>query len=298
MPVVFSNEGRRVMLERAFNSSPTRSVVNKLWVGTNQATPTIADTDLTLPVPIVTATVETVDSCDVVTGWSGTGDASNVETETSTVKTGTALRFGKTGTSSTWFAQQKLTASLDFANKRLYQWTYLTGTGLAALSGTGARLKFGSGTGDYYYQDFAKTVLSSGWNLLSLTGSSPTGTTGTPIAASCDFSEIKFYTSGTGATGTGDFIMDYWHAASSADYPVSLSSGYPTDPTSAGAITLRGFINDNQANGYVISGAAFKNSDGTPIMTILGSFADEGKSSSEQLVIFSIIKLKQFSSTE
>ena len=46
MTVQLTNDGLKIMLERAFIASPTRSAVNKFCMGKDQTTPQVTDTDL------------------------------------------------------------------------------------------------------------------------------------------------------------------------------------------------------------------------------------------------------------
>ena len=49
---ILADNGKKIMLDRIFNSSPTRSVPSQIKVGTGTDTPVVSDTDLQTPVDI------------------------------------------------------------------------------------------------------------------------------------------------------------------------------------------------------------------------------------------------------
>lgn len=49
---LITNKGKEIMLDRTFNSSPTRSAPSQFKVGTGTTDPTVSDTDLETPVSI------------------------------------------------------------------------------------------------------------------------------------------------------------------------------------------------------------------------------------------------------
>lgn len=49
---IITNSGKLIVLDRTFNSSPTRSEPNQFKVGTGTTTPSLSDTDLVTPVSI------------------------------------------------------------------------------------------------------------------------------------------------------------------------------------------------------------------------------------------------------
>ena len=52
MANIITTDGKKIMMDRTFNSSPTRSAVNQFKVGTGTSTPVVGDTDLQTPVSI------------------------------------------------------------------------------------------------------------------------------------------------------------------------------------------------------------------------------------------------------
>lgn len=49
---LITTDGKKIMLDRTFNSSPTRSAVSQFKVGTGTTLPSLSDTDLETPVNI------------------------------------------------------------------------------------------------------------------------------------------------------------------------------------------------------------------------------------------------------
>ena len=52
MANIITTDGKKIMMDRTFNSSPTRSAVNQFKVGTGTSTPVVGDTDLQTPISI------------------------------------------------------------------------------------------------------------------------------------------------------------------------------------------------------------------------------------------------------
>lgn len=282
------------MLERFSNASATRTPISTLWVGVAQTTPTVTDTDLIRPVPIITTTVETVDACDLTTGWTAGTDSTAASLNSTTYKEGTkSLNLGKSGTSGTQFSYSKTVTSYDFTSKTVFTWVYITTLSELISSGTAITIRYGSDASNYYYKDFDISSLSTGWNLLYFTSATATGTTGAPVIAASDYFAILFNTDlAADLVTTGHVLLDYIHLVSSGDYPTTFSSGYPTNPGVNMQNEIRSQVNDIQGNGYQINGAAFKNTDSTPLVGIIMSFATVAKSSSIQLTCFARPKIR------
>ena len=49
---IITEDGKKIILDRSFNSSPTRTAISQFKVGTGTTTPTVLDTDLETPVSI------------------------------------------------------------------------------------------------------------------------------------------------------------------------------------------------------------------------------------------------------
>lgn len=52
MGQIITTDGKRIILDRTFNGSPTRSEVSQFKVGTGSTAPSVSDTDLETPVNI------------------------------------------------------------------------------------------------------------------------------------------------------------------------------------------------------------------------------------------------------
>lgn len=286
MTVEITNDGIKIFLDGGVNNDAGRSFtpISKLWLGQDQTNPLITSTDLVVPLPIDTSNVELVDDCETADWTEGT-DSIAETLNSSTFKEGSnALNLGKSGTSGTTMSYSKTTTSVDFTSKKLFVWVYVTTLSDLVASGTAVTVRFGSDSSNYYYQDVAIGSLAAGWNLVVLDQASPTGTTGSPVVASCDYSEIIFNTDLAADTITlGDVVMDYWHVADSSDFARSFSSGYPSGPSDDLQVTLRGEITSVEMNGFQINGVAFKNTDSTPLTAMIGTTLVIGKDSSERL---------------
>lgn len=296
MTVEITNDGMKLFLNRGVNTddNATYTPISKLWIGSNQVAASVSATDLTLPVPIQYNTVETLDDCETA-DWNTSTDAINETLNSSSQKEGTySLNLGKSGTSTTGFNYNKtLTSQYDFTNKTLFMWLYIATVADLTSSGTAVELRAGSDSTNYYYKQYAASSLSSGWNLLYFTTATATGTTGSPTITAIDYLNIRFTTDLAADTITlGDLRMDYWHLVDSTDYPESFSTGYPTAPNDNLQIELRAEILDTEANGYVIDGVAWKNTDSTPITAVIAKTIAITKDSSEQLIYFSKLKAR------
>lgn len=284
MGVELTNDGAKIFLERFSNASATRSAVTKMRIGEAQTTPTVSSTSLTRQVPI-TGTEE-VDSCDATTGWTAGTDTTGIAVNTVTFKTGTgSLTLAKTGTTGTVMSMSKTTTSRDFTSKDLWCRVYLTALSDLVSSGTAITVRFGSDSTNYYYKDLAIGSLAAGWNHLFFSSSDATGTAGSPVIGSSDYTEIRFNTDLAADTiAAGRIFVDIFELASTDDYVVGLASGYPTAPDNNLQNELRAEILDTYANGFNINAIAFTNTDGTPLYAIIGNFTAIGKTSNEQIV--------------
>ncbi|MHA1481838.1 MAG: hypothetical protein ACTSQA_00185 [Candidatus Heimdallarchaeaceae archaeon] len=52
MAQIITNDGKKIILDRSFNSSPTRTAPSQFKVGTDNTSPSLSDTDLIAPVSI------------------------------------------------------------------------------------------------------------------------------------------------------------------------------------------------------------------------------------------------------
>ena len=288
-----TKEGAKLLLDRAFNDDGSASYtpVSRGWVGIGQFDPSIDDTDLTRSVPIKNNNVEVVDDCETA-DWSESADATADSLNSSSYVEGSnSLNLGKSGTSSTSFSYNKATTSVDFSGKTLFLFLYVTSLSDLASSGTAVRVKFGSDSSNFYYNDFSVSDLSTGWNALWVAQSSAS-VTGSPVVSACDYSEIEFFVDDASDTvASGDLRMDYWHVADSTDFAEEFTTGYPTSVSDSLQVEARFEILDTECNGFRLNGVAWKNTDsGTPTTVAIGKHLVVGKDSTEQVI--EVLKLR------
>ena len=279
---IIVNNGKKIILDRAYNASATYSQPSTFKVGILNGTPSVADTELDNPVPI--SGTEAVDTCEVITGWVDSADMT-ITTNAVTFKEGSnSLSLAKDAGSSVNFSTAKTTTSRDFTSKTLFVWLYITAVADLVATGTDCVIiRFGSGAGDYYQKGWDISELAVGWNLLYFTSATADSTTGTPAIAACDYSFIQLTTDLAADTIAADRIfMDDWKVASSDDFTKTIVSGYPTVDETNFEVEIRGQLLSTEANGHDINGFALFNADGTPLMHSEDTFTAESKSSTDQ----------------
>ena len=142
---IITTEGKKIFLDRTYNSVPTRTVIENFKVGSGTSTPALSDTDLESAVPF--GPTDTVDDCGATTGWVGSTDVT-LSLNTTTYKQGTAsLNIEKSGTSSTIASADKTSSlPLDFTGNQLSLWVYIIDEPtLAYLTATDAiEIRYGS----------------------------------------------------------------------------------------------------------------------------------------------------------
>jgi hypothetical protein len=260
-----STIGKNTMLNRTYKAVPDYTAITEFKVGIGTTTPTVADTDIETQVPL--SGTESVDACDATTGW--TASASDaVATTTNYYKEGTAaLTLSKAATGVVTCDMDKTTTSRDFTSKTLWTFVYISSTLYALLeaSGTAVEIRFGSDNANYYNKTYTKANLAAGWNYLHYTSATASGTTGSPVIGSCDYTYISYVTAAIGSTTSADdFVVDDFKVASQDDYEKIFVTGYPTFNETDKTVTVRAFLNTLEANGYPVTEIVTQNTDGTP----------------------------------
>ena len=283
------NNGKKILLDRFLNTTPTRSEMTTFQVGIGSTAPTSTDTSMETKVPIVNT--ELVDSCDSITGFVDSADMT-ITVNTTTFKQGTgSLNLTKDGTSSTDASTVKTVTSLDFTSKEIELWYYVLDTTTLNLHETTdcITINYGSDSSNYYVWTKNKADLSVGWNRIGLlTTSNVDSTTGTPSLTAMDYFKILITATSTGATwSAGAVAMDDIKIVSSDDYTKVDESGYPTVDYTTLTAELRSRINTVQAVGYPLTEVGFLNTDGTPLLGIRATFSAISKTLTDE-VIFSI----------
>ena len=289
-------EGKKIWLDRAYNTSPTRTPINVVKIGDGTTSVTLADTDLGHAVPI--AGTNQVDDCEALTGWSSSTDLT-LSLNTTVVKEGTnSINLTKTSGTEAFVTTAKTTSpQLDFTSKTLSLWLYIIDApALAKLTATTAVIiRYGSDSSNYYQWDLdASAFTAGGFNLIdNLTSSNATSTTGTPVLTAMDYAYIILNTNNTTDTWTaGDFAMDDWKLADASSYTKTFESGYPVLDFTALTSTIRTRVTTVQANGYNISEIGFFNSDSpTRTMESRSTFTPVSKTDTDELIFIMKVKV-------
>ena len=149
-----------------------------------------------------------IDSCDSDTDWnvSNTEGSISVNNTAGSMKEGTAcLNLSKTSGSETTIEYYKTTTTFDFTNDIVYVWYYIAD----ATKINDVRMKVGSDSSNYYYNDFTP---SNGWNLLAFFKDDADGSTGSPDVTNCDYIALEITYANASTEVSGDEQrMDFWH---------------------------------------------------------------------------------------
>jgi len=278
---IITNSGKKIILNRAYKTTPDYLEPTTFKVGIDNSTPAVADTDLDVPVPI--SGTEAVDDCETA-DWTDSADMTHT-LNASTFKEGSnSISLAKDAGTSTTFSTSKTTTSRDFTSKTLFVWVYLTAVADLVATGTDAiTIRFGSASGDYYQKGWDISELAVGWNLLYFTSATADSTTGSPTIGACDYSFIQGTTDLAADTIAADrILMDDWKVASTDDFTKTFVSGYPSFDETNHEVEIRGILLSTEANGNNINGFGLFNTDGTVLMHSEDTFTAESKSSTDQ----------------
>ena len=240
---------------------PTYGVPEYAHLGVGAQVPAVSDTSLDTAVPI---NYTAVDDCDVTTGWSATTDGAVALNTTSGeyIEGVGCLNIQKTGTTQTSVTYSKTTTSVDFTSKTLWTWYYNSDVTTLAVT-TAVEVRFGSDSSNYYYKRYDRADLDDGGNMLSFTSATATGTTGTPVIASCDYYAIVCTYTATSVTRTTNTQrLDHLLVATVADYRLEFSTGYPLVNVAAQKVTSVGIITTPQAVGHAATNTGWFLSSG------------------------------------
>ena len=289
---IITDQGKNILLNRGYQDTPDYTAPSQFKVGINQTTPTIADTDLTQPIPI--SGTESVDDCETA-DWSDSADMTTT-LNSSTFKEGSnALNLTKDAGAAAIATTDKTTTSRDFTSKQLSLWLYIVdATAYAKLAVTDAvEIRFGSDNSNYYVYTRDAADLAVGWNLIYFTSATADSTTGAPTITACDYSYIGIEADAAATVwSAGDFVMDDWKLGSSTDFLKVVVTGYPTFDELNKEATMRAYISTVEANGYDINGFGWFNTDGTIKMFSVDEFTAESKSSTDEFVFITVDRVE------
>ncbi len=281
-----TDSARSILLDRGYNTNPTRTVASVFKVGIGTTAPTTADTDLVEAIPIVGS--ELIDDCETA-DWTDSADMTT-STNAVTYKEGTkSLNLTKDAGTSVDANTFKTTTSLDFTSKQFSIWIYvIDATALAKLATTDClTIRFGSDSSNYYQWTKDNSDLIAGqWNLIQgLTSVNADSTTGTPTLATMDYTFIQLTATGAAITwSAGDFIMDDIKLLSADDFVKTFESGYPTFNYTTNEVTMRCRLNTLNANGYPITEFGIFNVDSPRLMDSRDIFTAISKTSTDEII--------------
>ena len=260
---VVTTQGKQIVINRTFNAVPTYTIPQYFSLGIGTSTPVIGDTALSYAIPITKTNV--VDACNAITGWTGSADAT-ISLNTTTYKEGTgSLNLAKTGTASSVCNMSKTTPTADFTGKSLNLWFFVKDAStLAKLTATSCvEIRYGSGSGNYYYWRKDIGDFAVGWNWIhGLTSANATGTTGTPVIGTCIYTLVQFsVTANSVVTAAGDTIVEDIYLTLPADYYAVNFVGFPIIDEATLMITNKLFLTTTQANGFQLAEFGIFNAD-------------------------------------
>ena len=288
---VLTNEGKKIILDRAYLSTPTYTSPTRFKVGVNSIAPDIADTDLDNPVPISNGTIYDDGSLSLIGKFGGTATTDNASTYKdgagTTDATSQNLITNTTSGSKTWFLSSgSLNADISGTNKAAI-WLYIINATAKAkfkTSGTAVEVRFGSGTQDNYYKKgWTASQLKTGWNFLhSGTVVNALNSTGTPTDPMNSFLLQILTNNDSDTFSSGDIIYDLARGWDEANELKNWTSGYPTINESAFTVEMRGKLETTDANGFDLD--SFGDFNSGTMMAGKDVFTSESKSNTDAFI--------------
>lgn len=293
---IITNNGKNVMLNRTYKSSPDYTAPSKFRVGTGTTTPVVADTGLDIHIPIENGTV-CDDGSNTLTSSDGGENSTN---NTTTYKEGAGetdatsqnLLTDDTSATKRWYIADLAVAGADITKDQpVGLWFYIAdATTLAYFktSDTALEIRLGSDLATNYFS-ITRTAsqLSVGWNWITTgtTNVEDLTETGT-VGADVDTFEIVVTTNNATDDWTdGSVIYDLLRQWETSDLGNVFVTGYPTFDETNKKVTLRYYLNSLQANGFSISETGSFNTDGTPKLIDRDVFTGISKTSTDEIAI-------------
>lgn len=300
---IITNLGKKVILNRAFKSSPDYTVPSQFKVGISNDTPSLSDTDLDIPVPISNGTV--IDNGDNT--LTGTGGGTSSTDNVSIYKEGAGQTDNHSqnllanGTSATkeWY-RSPLTASFT-ATQPFSLWLYIAdATAYAKFLSAGTAFEVrirtsGDAANKSYYYQRTKAQLAVGWNYITSgttnVNALSTGAGGAPSGALNELRLLIYTNNAADTFSAGDVCYDICRQWATSDLYKTFSSGYPLLDETNMEVEIRGVLTTLECNGFDINGNAILNSDATYKMTHETTHTSESKSSTDQFTFISRTRL-------
>ena len=292
---LITNEGKKIFLDRTYNSAPTRSEVTKFKIGVGSANsvgdatnPSVTDTAMENQVPI-TGT-EQIDDADATTGWADSADCT-LSVNTTSFKQGTgSLNITKDGTASVDCSSEKTTTSLDITGgKSVSIWLFIINqAALDKLNTTDAfTIRLGSDSSNYFEWIKQKTFFTQGaFNIIrNLTKANATSTVGTPVETALDFTFVRLKSDVVGTTwSAADFLFDDIKLESTDDFLKVFEAGFPTLDFSTLQAEIRGRVNTTEGNGYPLRETGIFNTDSAEKLESRDTFNAINKTNVDELI--------------
>lgn len=287
--------GRNVSIYRSYTenanlSSTLYNAPSQFKLGIANGTPSIGDTNLAFPIPILDGTV-----CDTgantLTGSSGGTNSTN---NTTTYKQGASQvdntsqnLITNTGSATKQWTKTGIATSV-VTTQPFGMWLYIKdATALAKFltAGTALDVRFGSDASNYYKYTRTAGQLTTGWNWISSNTSnvSTLTTTGTPGTLS-RFDIIITTNNSTDAFVAGDVLYDLLRQWATTDVAQNMVAGYPTFDYTQNQVTMRFLVNSTQASGFDLNGMGVFNKDTSPLMTDEHTYTTASKTNSDEFV--------------
>lgn len=261
------------LLAERFIGTSSEGAISQFKVGIGKTTPTGADTDLEIAIPISDGTAND-DGSNTLTGSSGGDNSTN---NTTTFKEGAGqsdataqnLIANATNVTKIWTI-----ADLSSAGSNIIQtlpfglWFFIKdSTELAKFvsSGTALEIKLGSDSSNYFSYTRTASQLAVGWNWITsntvaVEDLTETGT----VTGNVDTFIIEITTNNSTDTFVaGDVIYDLLRTWQSSDLIKNFESGFPSYDSSTKEVQSRMILTLSQANGFPLTEIATRNSDGT-----------------------------------
>lgn len=297
------NNGKLIILQRAYNSAATQTVPSRFSVGISNSTPNVADTALDVRIPISNGTV--IDNgSNSLTGSNG---GTNTTDNTTTFKQGAGLSDGQSqnlltnGTSATkTWTLTPLTNDYS-ATQPFGFWLYILNAATYAkllAAGTALQLRIrtsGDAANRHYLYNRTKAQLAAGWNWITSgttnVGDLTQGAGGAPSGAMNEFIIEITTTAAADAFIAGDVLYDIMRRWAASDLIKAFEAGYPAIDSTNYEVEIRTQLTSTEANGFDINGFALYNTDGTPLMHSEDTFTAQSKSDTDQFTFLVIDRL-------
>ncbi|MFW5889462.1 MAG: hypothetical protein ACOCUD_03680 [Bacillota bacterium] len=286
----YTDDGKNVILNRAYKSTPDYTAPSIARLGQNNTNVTTSSTSLDLEIPVENGTVLDNGSNNLTGGSGGLNSTDNTTTfkigAGETDNTAQNLIKNDTNAQATWTISDLSSAGTNAtADQYTGLWFYILDSNALdkfKTTGTALEIKLGSDGSNYYSKTYEATDLSTGWNWLPLGILNTLTETGT-VSGDIDYFEIFIETNNaTDEFIAGDIVYDLLRQWEDSDLQLSLSSGYPLFSEPSLNVTLKYLLSAAKGNGFLVDGLSVENTDTTPKIITIHTFNNESKSDTDE----------------